>query len=190
MKETIKELLLATKKEGIEKLIEWMESNGFFTAPCSGSYHLSVEGGLAEHSLNVFKTLVELDKATGADIDYTSMVLCALLHDLGKCGDHGKPNYIPSPLLKSGKAPAKPYKTNSELIYEEHEIRSLLIAERFIELSEEEETAILHHNGLFGKLDSSYGNHNYDSSKLAFLLHTADMYCSRFIEVEEKGEEE
>lgn len=188
IKETIFDLLMNTKLDGIMKLLTWMEINGFYDAPCSGSYHLAKEGGLAEHSLNVFRTLVKLNEATGADLDYTSMVVCALLHDLGKVGDHGKPNYVKAPLLKSGKEPAKPYTTNKELTYEEHEIRSVLIAERFIVLSEEEETAILHHNGLFGKLDSSFGNHNFDSSKLAFLLHTADMYCSRFIETE--GDEE
>ena len=81
---------------------------------------------------------------------------------------------------------AEPFESNKDLMYEEHEIRSVIIAERFIYLSEDEETAILHHNGLFGKLDSkSFGSDpNFCKTKLAFLLHTADMYCSRFVEVD------
>lgn len=182
VKETFIKLLKSTKIEGVDKLIKAMEEGGFFTAPCSGEYHLCKEGGLLEHSINVFNTLLELDKATGADLDYKDMVLCSLIHDLGKMGDHGKPNYVPN-ILKSGKmSDAKPYCTNKDLFYEEHEVRSVIIAERYIELTEEQETAILHHNGLFGKLDSSYSNHNFDKSKLAFLLHTADMWCSRFVE--------
>jgi len=179
----IKELLKATKREGIDSLIEAMEKGGFFTAPCSGAYHLCKEGGLAEHSLNVYNILCLLNETLQAGISDESLILCALLHDLGKMGDHNKPNYVPN-ILKSGKiSDGKPYETNKELTYEEHEIRSVIIAERYIYLSEDEETAILHHNGLYGKLDSSYGNANYSKTKLAYLLHTADMYVSRFIEV-------
>lgn len=198
MKERIIKLLSSTNVDGIYALINWMEDNGFFTAPCSGAHHLCKEGGLAEHSLNVYDTLVKLNEAMDAKISEKSIVLCALLHDLGKAGDHGKPNYVENYVSSRKKdengnvimvrSEAKPYETNKELTYEEHEIRSVIIAERFIPLTEEEETAILHHNGLFGKLDSGFGNHNYDKTPLAFLLHTADMYCSRFIEVEQEEE--
>lgn len=181
-REKIIDLLKQVKREGIEELIQAMDEGGFFEAPCSGAYHLSKEGGLAEHSLNVYNALFNLNYTMCADLDYDSMLIVALLHDLGKMGDHGKPNYVLN-ILKSGKvSDAKPYETNKDLYYEEHEIRSVIIAERYITLSEEEESAILHHNGLFGKLDSSFGNHGFDRDKLAFLLHTADMYVSRFKE--------
>ena len=51
----IRDLLLSTERPGMENLIEYMEDAGFFTAPCSTSHHLSVKGGLAEHSMNVYK---------------------------------------------------------------------------------------------------------------------------------------
>lgn len=92
MKERFIKLLLATKIEGMDCLVEIMEEYGFFTAPCSTKYHLSKEGGLLEHSMNVFEMLTKLNEATGADLDYTDMVVCGLLHDLGKMGDYGKPN--------------------------------------------------------------------------------------------------
>ena len=199
MKERIKELLLSTKREGIENLIEEMEKGGFFTAPCSGAYHLCKEGGLAEHSVNVFNSLLNLDAGLNAGLSMDSMIIVALIHDLGKMGDHGKQNYVPNMVRSKTKnketeeydlvqSDAKPYEINKDLTYEEHEIRSVLIAERYIYLSEDEETAILHHNGLYGKLDSSYGNANYCKTKLAFLLHTADMWCSRFAEFEKEEE--
>lgn len=201
-KELITELLLKTNRPGINKLIEKMEEGGFFTAPCSGANHLCKEGGLAEHSLNVCNALKELVECfcVGTEITDDSIILCGLLHDLGKMGDHGKPNYVVNYVRSKTKnketgeydlvqSTAKPYETNKELTYEEHEIRSLLIAERYIELSEDEETAILHHNGLYSKLDSSFGNANFCKTKLAFLLHTADMYCSRFTEMEDGADE-
>ena len=202
MKERIKELLLSTKRQGMEKLIFDMEFGGFFEAPCSGAFHLCKEGGLAEHSLNVYEIFCELADALDRDWyleNIESIKLVCLLHDLGKMGDHGKPNYVPNYVRSKTKnketgeydmviSSAKPYETNKELIYEEHEIRSVIIAERSIALTEEEESAILHHNGLYGKLDSAYGNANFCKTKLAFFLHMADMYCSRFYEVSEKEE--
>lgn len=186
MKERFIKLLLATKIVGMDSLVEIMDEYGFFTAPCSTKHHLCKPGGLLEHSMNVFEMLTKLNEATGANIDYTDMVVCGLLHDLGKMGDYGKPNYVEN-VLKTGVSKAQPYKSNPDLIYEEHEIRSVIIASRCIKLTEEQTTAILHHNGLFGKLDAAYGNNNYSYSPLCFLLHTADMYCSRFTE---KGDEE
>ena len=104
------------------------------------------------------------------------------MHDLGKMGDHGKANYVNN-ILKDGKqSSAKPYSTNKDLIYLAHEIRSALIAERFIQLTEEEETAILWHNGL-------YGQFKYDipgkETPLYMVLHFSDMWASRVIEKED-----
>ena len=178
-----------------------MYIGGFFNAPCSTKHHLAKEGGLAEHSLNVYRTMKQLALCLMSEDEYEqykdSIVIVALLHDLGKMGDYGKQNYIEN-MIKDGRptkaepeqkykrSEAEPYKTNPDLTYEEHEIRSLTTACRYIELTEEEYTAILHHNGLYSKLDSPYGNANYCKTKLAYLLHVADMWCSRFVEVEEK----
>lgn len=58
MKETIfvidkteikfKEMLLSTKREGMENVIEKLEELGFFKAPASTKFHLNYEGGLLE----------------------------------------------------------------------------------------------------------------------------------------------
>lgn len=186
MKERFKKMLLDTKMQGMDVLLENMENGGFFTAPCSTKNHLCYEGGLLEHSLNVFDMLVRLNESTGADLDYTDMVVCALLHDLGKMGDHGKPNYVDN-VLKTGISKAQPYKTNPELTYEEHEIRSVIIASRCIDLTEEQEHAILHHNAMWGKLDSPYSC-SFESSKLSLLLHMSDLWCSRFVEVKDAAD--
>ena len=187
MKETIINLLKETSRTGIIELIDAMEEGGFFEAPCSSDKHLSREGGLAEHSLNVVYKMIELDKALKSDLPWDSVIICGLLHDLGKMGDHGKTNYVFN-VLKSGTvSAAKPYKTNPELTYLPHEVRSAMIAERFIELTEEEETAILWHNGL-------YGQFIYDipgkETKLYMVLHWADMWASRITEIENEGKED
>lgn len=44
-KERFIELLRSTKREGIEKLIDFLEKTDFFTAPASTRFHSSYEGG-------------------------------------------------------------------------------------------------------------------------------------------------
>ena len=186
VKDKIIDLLKSTEREGIDNLIGAMEQGGFFEAPCSSDKHLCCPGGLTEHSLNVYSAMVDIDAGLAADLPEDSIVICAILHDLGKMGDHGKPNYTEN-ILKSGlKSSAKPYSTNKDLIYLAHEIRSAMIAERYISLSEDEEAAILWHNGL-------YGQFKYDipgkETPLYMVLHWADMWASRVIEIEEKKED-
>lgn len=189
MKEKIIDLLLSTERAGMGLLSEYMVEKGFFESPCSGKYHLSKMGGLAEHSLNVYETIKSIALAMmGEDWaikNSDSLKIVALLHDLGKMGDHDKPNYVEN-ILKSGKvSEAEPYKTNKDLLYIPHEIRSIAIAERFINLTEEEEFAILYHNGMYGELKYSF---NGKETPLSLLLHFADMWCARVTELEKGGE--
>lgn len=186
VKGKIVSLLKETGRTGIINLIDYMEEGGFFTAPCSGAHHLSREGGLAEHSLNVYYGMLELDKALGSELPADSIIICGLLHDLGKMGDYGKPNYVEN-ILKSGKPASKPYKTNPELLYIPHEIRSVAIAERYITLTEQEEFAILYHNGMYSDLKYAYSG---KETPLSLVLHFADMWASRVTEVEDETEED
>lgn len=186
MKDKIIELLKETGRTGIIELIDAMEEGGFFEAPCSTDKHLCREGGLAEHSLNVYIAMLDINRSLRANLPDDSIIICGLLHDLGKMGDHGKPNYVEN-ILKSGKrSDSKPYTTNSNLIYLPHELRSSMIAQRYIRLSEDEEAAIVWHNGL-------YGPFKYDipgkETPLYMVLHWADMWASRVVE-DEGGEEE
>ena len=171
-----------THRDGVDTLIEAMYAGDFYNAPCSGAHHLSRPGGLVEHSLNVLDAARALNKAWDSPIeDEESLVIVCLLHDLGKMGDHYKPNYVEN-ILKSGeRSSAKPYTTNTELVYIPHEVRSVMIAERYIMLTEDEEQAILWHNGL-------YSIFRYDiqgkEDELYMILHFADLWASRIMEKE------
>ena len=201
MKQRFIELLKDTGRKGIDSLIEEMEQGGFFDAPCSGQHHLAKEGGLLEHSLNVFECMDNLACAVESDsfagVPSNSIIICSLLHDLGKMGDYGKPNYVPNMIRSKKKnehgeydivqSEAKPFETNSELLYVPHEVRSVSIASKHIQLTEDEYFAILYHNGLYG--DFRYVISGKETP-LYLLLHFADMWCSRVVEIEkEKGEE-
>ena len=183
IKRKIIDLLKSTGVDGMDNLIAAMEEMGFFEAPCSGQFHLSKAGGLAEHSLNVYCCMMNLNGALpGAAYDEKTIILTSILHDLGKAGDFGKPNYVPN-ILKSGKiSDSKPYETNKDLLYVDHAIRSVIIAERYIPLTEEEEHAIIYHNG-------KYTHIGYDlkETPLMMLLHFADLWVSRVTEIEQEG---
>lgn len=41
-------------RPGADKLLEWLKSTDFFTAPASTRFHGAYPGGLVKHSLNVY----------------------------------------------------------------------------------------------------------------------------------------
>lgn len=175
----IKSLLISTGRTGIMELLDHMEQCGFYDAPCSSKYHLATPGGLAEHSYNVCETALAIANTLyGKDqlpiemLD--SIVICSLLHDIGKAGQFGKPNYIESADPVKG-----PYATNKDLLFVPHEIRSIAIVSKFIELTEEEQFAILYHNGLYTDLGNAVKG---KETPLYMILHFADMWVSRVIE--------
>lgn len=182
----ITEALLATKREGMEDLVSYMKEIGFFTAPCSGGFHLCQEGGLAEHTIHVMDLAQKIAETFLGKKNVTkefrnTIIISAALHDLGKAGQFGKVNYVPN-ILKSGEqSKAKPYETNKELLYVDHEIRSVAIASMFIDLTEDEQFAILYHNGLYGNLKYAIKDHE---TPLYMIIHFADLWATKVVENE------
>lgn len=82
-------LLKSVKREGMDKLIEFIRNSDFYSAPASTKYHSCHEGGLLEHSLNVYDCLLakadnKIWQPIMSGIDRETIVLTALLHDLCK----------------------------------------------------------------------------------------------------------
>lgn len=197
-KKIIIEMLRSTNRPGIERLLEWMDANGFYDAPCSSKYHLAMPGGLAQHSLNVANIALSLINAfyvksgkTFSNDVVDSVIIAALLHDLGKAGQFGKPAYkrfIRHPEMITPENFKDPtlfmkdtsiaYETNKELLYIPHEVRSIAIASKFIDLTEQEQFAILYHNGLYGELQSIKNS----ETELYMILHFADLWACKVVE--------
>ena len=184
--EEIDKLLMGVDREGMPDLVAYLDEVGFFTAPASTKYHGAKEGALAVHSLNVLNNARTLAKAWLGKKWYEehqdSIIICALLHDLGKCGQFGKPLYVPN-MLKTGQSEAQPFKYNPDLMVLPHEVVSIVEITKFIDLSQEEQRAIAWHNGL-------YGCFKYDipgkEDELYMIIHFADMWASRVDEKEDK----
>ena len=180
MKNKFNEYLREVNRPGVINLIEFLEKSVYFKAPASTQYHGSNEGGLLEHSLNVADSMIKLNETEQFETaEIESIIICGLFHDLGKSTYFNKPDYIPN-ILKSGKiSDAKPYEHNKERLSIPHQVASIHILSKYIQLTEEETFAILYHNGLYtpdGR--AMVGN----ETKLMLLLHFADMWASRFME--------
>ena len=183
---TIENYLNATNRLGINDLMEYMREIGFYNAPASTKFHGAYEGALAEHSLNVLNAAIKLATAWLSEEwvkeNFASLIICSLLHDLGKAGQYGKPLYVEN-ILKTGQSKAQPFKTNDELITLDHEIVSVIEASRYIELTEDEQFAIAYHNGLY----SAIGKFNLQGKErpLQMIIHFADLWASRVMETKE-----
>ena len=58
-KERFINILSQAQRNGIVKVLEMLERTDFYTAPASTKYHGAYQGGLLEHSLNVFDCMVD-----------------------------------------------------------------------------------------------------------------------------------
>lgn len=93
-------LIGSVKREGVEKLMEYIRKSDFYTAPASTRFHLSCEGGLLQHSLDVFDALVWRAGCTEKEgcaaftvagrakfnVKMESLIIVSLLHDICKTG--------------------------------------------------------------------------------------------------------
>lgn len=177
---TNKELFLETFRKnvhrpGAEKLLAWMETTDFFTAPASTRFHAAYEGGLLDHSLNVYTVLTTKHYDAEAD-DLESMTIVSLLHDLCKAGfykielrnrknDRGEWEKVPV------------YTVDDQFPYG-HGEKSVYLIERFMRLKTEEAMAVRWHMGGFD--DSVRGGsfalaHAFEKYPLAVKLHLSDL---------------
>lgn len=91
LKEKFLELLDKTDRQGIDEVMDWLKTNGFFEAPASVNHHGNYEGGLAEHSYNVYTaamrlraTALSLNPSLEEQLPEESVILASLLHDVCK----------------------------------------------------------------------------------------------------------
>jgi hypothetical protein len=77
------------KRSGINKLVEYCKGSDFLTAPASTRFHSCHEGGLLEHSLNVYDCLCAkrnnpIWKEKLDELGDESIAIVALFHDICK----------------------------------------------------------------------------------------------------------
>jgi len=180
------------KREGADKLLDYLASPScdFFTAPASTRFHGAYEGGLCEHSLNVYDCLCDymhrerVRELYGLTCSEETLAIVSLLHDVCKINcykpsfrnvkdDHGVWQKVPS------------YEYEDALPYG-HGEKSVYILSGFLRLTREEAFAIRFHMGFSGTEEVRLVSDAFEKYPLAFALHTADMEASVFMEGKSK----
>ena len=121
--ERFEELARMTEKDNIENLIQYCRNSDFYTAWASSSYHLNMDGGLLQHSLNVCDYAIRLWKSFNSSVNLQSLMFCSLFHDLGKSGLAGDEYYVPNTLKSGNISGTKPIKINPKLRIKNHAMR-------------------------------------------------------------------
>lgn len=199
MSETKKDEFIRIYKENItrpgsEKLLNYLlsEQSDFFTAPSSTRYHGSYEGGLAEHSVNVYECLKDyLSRPRTAELygmEYSNetVALVSLLHDVCKM------NFYTVDYRNAKNAQGVwekvPYYTINDTLPYGHGEKSVYIVSGFMRLTREEAFAIRYHMGFSGIEDRNSIGKAFEMFPLAFALSTADMEATYFLESNKKGD--
>ena len=172
-------------RPGAADLLQWMCVQGFFEAPASRRHHGANPGGLAEHSINVFRRLLRLNveeekRQQSPQYDLETVAICGLLHDLCKIDAYKKVDFEGiTEYQLTRNFPAG------------HGEKSVILILQFMHLTQEEILAIRWHMGQYDFYARGGGydlDNAFRQSKLAVMLHLADMMAAHFDEREEKKE--
>ena len=176
------------KREGADKLLEYLLSpqSDFFTAPASARFHLSQEGGLVEHSVNVYEALkgyLESPRAKetyGFDYSDESIAIVSLLHDLCKVNVYKK-GYRNVKDEKGAWQRVDTFEYDDKLPYG-HGEKSVYIITGYMKLTREEAFAIRYHMGYSSTEDERNVSAALEMFPLAFALSTADSEATYYVE--------
>ncbi len=179
------------KRPGAEKLLDYLENKSdFFTAPSSTRFHGAYEGGLVQHSVNVYhclKAYLERERVKelyGMNYSNETIAIVSLLHDLCKV------NFYTVDYRNAKNADGVwekvPYYTISDSMPYGHGEKSVYIISGYLygenRLSREEAFAIRYHMGFSGNEDKNSIGKALEMYPLAFALSVADMEASYFLE--------
>ena len=176
------------QREGADKLLEYLLSSAsdFFTAPASARYHSSYEGGLCQHSINVFKCLVgyleslHVKNDLGLSYSMESIAIVSLLHDLCKINIYKKG-------FRNVKDESGAWKRVDTFEYDDpmpygHGEKSVYIISPFMKLTREEAFAIRYHMGYSSTEDPRNVAAAFEMFPLAFALSVADSEATYYLE--------
>lgn len=175
------------KRPGSEKLLEFLlsKNSDFFTAPASTRFHGNYDGGLLEHSLNVYDCLKDYLERERVKETYQfsysdeSIAIVALLHDLCKinCYKKGTRN-----VKENGQWIQVPTYDYHDTLPYGHGEKSVYMISGYMRLTREEAFAIRYHMGFSGNEDARNVGAAFEMFPLAFALHVADMEATYYLE--------
>lgn len=182
-------------RPGADKLLAWLETTDFFTAPASTRFHLSRPGGLVDHSVHVYERLDNLvtdeegypGSTFGEDftISDETIAICGLLHDICKANFYMVE--MRNRKNEQGQWEKYPFYVVDDQLPYGHGEKSVYIISGFMKLTREEAMAIRWHMG-FSDTDFKGGGFSVGNAfgkfPLAVLTHIADLQATYLDEAE------
>lgn len=185
------------KREGLDKILNYLDKSDFYTAPCSSAFHLNEDGGLCQHSINVFRTACKIftdislpamqneDSPFKEEITLESIAIASLFHDICKTKIYHKTERWKKDA--NNKWMSYPgYEIKDEFPFG-HGEKSCLMLSWYMRLKAEEMLAIRWHMGMFdmGENGSSQRYAFYaaaDKTSLVSIIIAADFLASHLLE--------
>ncbi|MGN1412140.1 MAG: hydrolase [Oscillospiraceae bacterium] len=176
------------KRNGSERLLDYLlsDQSDFFTAPSSTRFHGAFEGGLVQHSLNVYHCLrdylsrEQTKNLYGMNYSDETIAVVSLLHDVCKINFY-ETDFRNVKNARGVWERVPYYKVNDKLPYG-HGEKSVYIVSGFMRLSREEAFAIRYHMGFSGVEDNNTIGKAFEMFPLAFALNVADMEATYYLE--------
>lgn len=205
--EKFEKLLNTVHRDGVEKLLHYIQKNtDFYKAPASTKFHLACAGGLLQHSLNVYECLIakresSVWKDVLKDIPDESLIIIALLHDLCKAnfyteGTKNQKTYDPEKVA-AAEAWQRKHDAQGDFIWETvktyqvddqlplgHGEKSVMLIQCYIRLTMQEVMAIRWHMG-FSEAKENWNMLGSAMEKYPIVLaiHEADLEASKILEI-------
>ena len=160
-------------RDGLEDLLNWLQKSDFFTAPASTRYHGAYEGGLCEHSMDVYDMARKTIEAFGLTLNEESVLVSALFHDLCKVNFYKKD--IRNQKIDGQWQEVPCYTIDEKYCFGGHGSKSVYLVQQFMKLKTDEAAAINCHMGAVTGGDAVRDTSNaYHAFPLAWAIHVAD----------------
>ena len=171
------------KRDGADKLLNWLLKSDFTTCPASTKFHSNCPGGLVEHTVKVYKRFIRnLEKEYGKNWNETiseeSAAIIGLLHDVCKVGYYKQEMRN---VKEDGVWVQKPYYAVDDKLPYGHGEKSVYIICGFMKLTREEAMAINWH---MGGMDDRVKGGSYSLAPAfytyptALIFHLSDMQAT------------
>lgn len=188
------------ERDGVDKLLAWLQRSDFFVCPASTQYNLPVEGGLCAHALNVAQILVnryfgkdieslteeDADRKFDGDITLETILIVSLFSSINKVNCYVKDFKNVKNRETQRWEQQEYWRWEETFIYSGRGSKSVFILQQYIRLYVEEAQAIAFvlagEDDIFSGVANTTYRKIYETSQLALYLHLAEMEATYYLD--------
>lgn len=141
------------------RILDWLATTDFYSAPASNRFHDAYEGGLISHTINVYNQMCEVWKIQKFNsVSPHSFTLVALTHDWCKIGlyESYMRNVKDEKTGQWNQVKSFRWREEGPAFAFGHGVSSMFLVSRFVNLNGDEAAAIRWHMGSYRCADSEF----------------------------------